>query len=149
MERAALLTLLLVASAAMAAMAAITACSSGKPAASSANAGKPADAADAASAADTADVASTAKPIDAADVNRPGEVPKPVDPAPRPCDHKVVAMSDPAQKQIQCANGESFVVRQAADGKWYPEMRVRAGAVPGYATPADAAQARCCPEAVR
>jgi len=130
MERAALLTLLLVASA-------VAACSSSKPAASGANAGNAADA------------ASTAKPIDAADVNRPGEVPKPVDPAPRPCDYKVVAMSDPAQKQIQCANGESFVVRQAADGKWYPEMRVRAGAVPGYSTPAEAAQARCCPEVER
>ena len=110
MERAALFTLLLVASA--------VACSSGKPAASSAHSPKPAD---------TANSAETAQPA--------------------PCDYKIVAMSDPAQKQIQCANGESFVVRQAADGKWYQEMRVRAGMVPGYATPDEAARARCCASA--
>jgi hypothetical protein len=108
MERAALLTLLLVVA---------VACSGGKSPMSSA---KPAA------------TASTAKPAD---------------PAAAPCDHKIVAMSDPAQRQIQCANGESFIVRQAADGKWYPEMRVRAGIVPGYATPDEAARARCCPPA--
>lgn len=60
------------------------------------------------------------------------------------CDYKVVPMSDPAQRQIQCGSGESFVVRRGNDGKWYEEMRVRAGTRPGYATPEDAAKARCC-----
>ena len=78
---------------------------------------------------------------------------KPADPAPAaqgatpsaaPCDFKVKAMSDPSQKQIQCSNGESFVVRLGPDGKWYEEMKVRAGIRPGYATPEEAARARCC-----
>jgi hypothetical protein len=56
-------------------------------------------------------------------------------------------MSDPAQKQIQCPNGESFVVRRGEDGKWHEEMRVRAGIRPAYDTPEDAARARCCPPA--
>jgi hypothetical protein len=123
MERAAL-ALLFVASA--------VACSSGKPPMSSAQPAQPAAPAETSSAA-------TAKAEDTAAPKAPA--------APAACDHKIVAMSDPAQKQIQCANGESFVVRQGKDGKWYPEMRVRAGIVPGYATPDEAAQARCCPPA--
>ena len=66
------------------------------------------------------------------------------DPAPPPCDHKVQAMADPGQKQIQCSNGESFVVRLGSDGKWYEEMKVRAGIRPGYTSPEEAARARCC-----
>jgi hypothetical protein len=120
MERAALALLL---------AAVAVACSSGKPPMSSA---QPA-------AADTAQPTAAATPADTAKAADPA--------APAACDHKIVAMSDPAQKQIQCANGESFVVRQGKDGKWYPEMRVRAGMVPGYATPDEAAQARCCPPA--
>ncbi|MEA2690760.1 MAG: hypothetical protein QOJ16_147 [Acidobacteriota bacterium] len=124
MERAAL-ALLIVASA--------VACSSGKPPMSSAQPAQPA------APAETATSAATAKAEDTAAPKAPA--------APAACDHKIVAMSDPAQKQIQCANGESFVIRQGKDGKWYPEMRVRAGIVPGYATPDEAAQARCCPPA--
>jgi hypothetical protein len=66
-------------------------------------------------------------------------------PTDRPrCDWKIVPLSDPGQKQIQCANGESFVVRRGEDGQWHEEMKVRAGLVPGYATPEEAARARCC-----
>ena len=70
---------------------------------------------------------------------------KPADPS--PCDFKVKAMSDPSQKQIECGgggNGETFIVRQGTDGKWYEEMKVRAGTRPGYGTPEEAARARCC-----
>jgi hypothetical protein len=78
---------------------------------------------------------------------------KPADPAPvareaaqpaAPCDFKVKALSDPGQKQIQCSNGESFVVRLGTDGQWHEEMKVRAGTRPGYASPEEAARARCC-----
>jgi hypothetical protein len=128
-------TLLLFACAAGTAGIAAIACSSGKPTMSSASAS-------------TAKPVDTAKPADTATPAKPADPPadSPADsPAVTPCDFKVVAMSDPAQKQIRCANGESFVIRQAKDGKWYPEMRVRAGIVPGYATPDEAGRARCCP----
>ena len=85
---------------------------------------------------------SDAKPAAAAEPAKPAE--PPAAPAAPACDYKVVAMSDPAQKQIQCGNGESFVVRRGDDGKWYEEMKVRAGTRPGYATPDEAAKARCC-----
>ncbi len=117
MLRAALLTLLLAAG---------VACSSGRPATSNASAAKTAKAA-------------TACP------HRRDLRPQPADPP--ACDYKIVAMSDPAQKQIQCPNGESFVVRRGEDGKWHEEMRVRAGIRPAYDTPEDAARARCCPPA--
>ena len=68
-------------------------------------------------------------------------------PAAAPCDFKIVAMADPSQKQIQCANGDSFVLRRGEDNKWYEEMRVRAGTRPGYATPDEAGRVRCCPQA--
>jgi hypothetical protein len=79
---------------------------------------------------------------------------KPADPAAgkgedRPCDAKVVPMADPSQRQIQCANGLSFVVRLGSDGKWYEEMKVRAGIRPGYSTPEEAARALCCGPAER
>jgi len=61
----------------------------------------------------------------------------------QPCDFKVVPLSDPAQRQIQCANGESFVVRLGVDGQWHEEVKARAGTAPGYATLATAARARC------
>jgi hypothetical protein len=61
------------------------------------------------------------------------------------CDYRIVAMSDPSQKQILCAGGESFVVRQGANGRWAEEMKTRAGTRPDYATPDEAARARCCP----
>ena len=74
---------------------------------------------------------------------------KPPDPQAKPadrpaCDARITALSDPGQKQVECPNGERFIVRRAADGKWYEEMKVRAGIVPGYATPEEAARARCC-----
>jgi hypothetical protein len=104
-------------------LAAGVACSSGRPATSSAGTVKMAS-------------ADTAKPAG-----------PPAAPAAPACDYKIVAMSDPAQKQIQCPNGESFVVRRGEDGKWHEEMRVRAGIRPAYDTPEDAARARCCPPA--
>jgi hypothetical protein len=87
-----------------------------------------------------------AEPATPATPANPAEPAKPAEPpaASAACDYKVVAMSDPAQKQIQCGNGESFVVRRGDDGKWYEEMKVRAGTRPGYATPNEAAKARCC-----
>lgn len=76
------------------------------------------------------------------------ETAKPADPPATPaCDFKVVSLSDPAQKQIRCGNGESFVVRRGEDGLWHEEMKVRAGTRPGYATPDEAGRARCCPPA--
>jgi hypothetical protein len=72
------------------------------------------------------------------------ETPDPKPAGPAPCDYKIVALSDPGQKQIQCANGESFVLRQGPDGKWQEEMRVRAGMRPSYSTLEEAARARCC-----
>jgi hypothetical protein len=69
---------------------------------------------------------------------------EPAKPADSPCDFKIVAMADPSQKQIQCANGDSFVLRRGEDNKWYEEMKVRAGTRPGYATPDEAGRARCC-----
>jgi len=105
-------------------LAAGVACSSGRPATSNAGTAQMAKSAD------------TAKPAD-----------PPAAAEPPTCDYKIVAMSDPAQKQIQCPNGESFVVRRGEDGKWHEEMRVRAGTRPAYDTPEDAARARCCPPA--
>ncbi|HKR62854.1 MAG TPA: hypothetical protein VJZ00_03910 [Thermoanaerobaculia bacterium] len=52
-------------------------------------------------------------------------------------------LNEPEQVRIDCANGTSFVVRRAADGKWYEEMRVRGGLQPAYASAADAASKRC------
>jgi len=75
---------------------------------------------------------------------KPASSTEPVSAAAAACGYKVVAMSDPAQRQIQCGNGESFVIRRGDDGKWYEEMKVRAGTRPGYATPEEAARARCC-----
>jgi hypothetical protein len=94
-----------------------------------------------ASSATAAAATTTAQPVHTATTSDP----KPAEPP--PCDYKIVAMSDPAQKQIQCPNGESFVVRRGEDGKWHEEMRVRAGIRPAYDTPEDAARARCCPPA--
>ena len=114
MERAALLMLLLAPLLALA-------CSSGRP-------GMP-----------------DAKPASTAEPAKPAEPPAPAaSEASAACDYKVVAMSDPAQRQIRCGDGESFVVRRGDDGKWYEEMKVRAGTRPGYTTPEEAAKARCC-----
>ncbi len=108
-------------------LAAGVACSSGRStvsnAANAANAAKPAE---------------PAKPAETADSSTAST------PAAAPCDFKIVAMADPSQKQIQCANGDSFVLRRGEDNKWYEEMRVRAGTRPGYATPDEAGRARCC-----
>ena len=120
MERAALLILLLSPLFALA-------CSTGRPPMSDA---KPVSSTEPAKAAEPAAPAASEAPAGSA--------------GSAACDYKVVAMSDPAQKQIQCANGESFVVRRGNDGKWYEEMKVRAGTRPGYATPDEAAKARCC-----
>jgi hypothetical protein len=87
---------------------------------------------------------SDAKPASSGESAKATEPPAPAASEAAACDHKVVAMSDPAQKQIQCANGESFVIRRGDDGKWYEEMKVRAGLRPSYATPEEAAKARCC-----
>jgi hypothetical protein len=103
------------------------ACSSGRPMPSLTNATAPTP---------------TAQPSSSAETAKPADPP-----AASPCDFKVLAMSDPAQKQIRCANGESFVVRRGDDGKWHEEMKVRAGLRPAYATPEEAARARCCPPA--
>jgi hypothetical protein len=69
-----------------------------------------------------------------------------------PC-YRVVPMAgaeaDEGRRQIECGNGGDggrFTLRRAADGKWYQEMKVRAGVVPGYATPEAAGKALCgCP----
>ena len=53
-------------------------------------------------------------------------------------------MADPSQKQVQCANGDSFVLRRGEDNRWHEEMKVRAGILPSYATPDEAGRARCC-----
>lgn len=61
-----------------------------------------------------------------------------------PC-YGIVTLSV-AQRRLECVNGDSFTLRLAADGKWYPEMKVRAGAVPGHASPQAAGKALCaCP----
>jgi hypothetical protein len=65
-------------------------------------------------------------------------------PAASPCDFKIVSMADPSQKQIQCANGDSFVLRRGEDNRWGEEMKVRAGTRPTYATLDEAGRARCC-----
>ncbi len=93
------------------------ACSSGRPPMSKASATKPAETADS------------------------SEAPKPAAP---PCDFKIVSMADPSQKQIQCANGDSFVLRRGEDNRWGEEMKVRAGTRPTYATLDEAGRARCC-----
>ncbi len=72
-----------------------------------------------------------------------------------PC-YRVVPMAgaetDESRRQIECGDGSQgsqggrFTLRRAADGKWYQEMKVRAGMVPGYATPEAAGKALCgCP----
>jgi hypothetical protein len=119
MVRAALFTLLLIPGIVW-----NSACSSGRPMKP-----QPSATTSAADSANTANAADTAKPANVANT---------------PCDFKIVAMADPAQKQIQCANGDSFVLRRGEDNKWYEEMKVRAGTRPGYATPDEAGRARCC-----
>jgi hypothetical protein len=59
-----------------------------------------------------------------------------------PC-FRVLAMPDERQRRLECANGDRFTLRRAADGQWYPEMKVRAGAVPGYASLDEAGRALC------
>jgi hypothetical protein len=58
-------------------------------------------------------------------------------------------MPDERQRRLECgagAGGDVFTLRLADDGKWYPETKVRAGAVPGHASPEAAGRALCgCP----
>ena len=130
MERAALLILFLAVT--------VLACSGGRPPRPSIS---------------TADTASPAAPP-AASRAAPPDTPPAAQPAAQPAappcgDFKVITLSDPAQKQIRCGNGESFVVRRGDDGLWHEEMKVRAGTRPGYATPDEAGRARCCAPASR
>ncbi len=50
---------------------------------------------------------------------------------------------DERRRRIECANGDRFTIRLADDGKWYPENKVRAGLVPGHASPEAAGKALC------
>lgn len=64
--------------------------------------------------------------------------------APQDCPYTTTQLSTPAQVQIDCSGGTSFVVRQRADGKWEQEARAVAGARPTYAGVEQAAKALCC-----
>jgi hypothetical protein len=58
-----------------------------------------------------------------------------------PC-YRVLPL-DERRRKLECGNGDRFTIGRAADGKWYPETKVRAGLVPGYASPEDAGKALC------
>jgi len=59
------------------------------------------------------------------------------------CDYKTTELSEPGQVQITCPNGDTFVVRRGADGKWSEEAKSRAGTRPSWASAEDAAKALC------
>lgn len=64
--------------------------------------------------------------------------------APASC-YKTAELS-PGQVRVDCANGESFVVRKGDDGKWREEAKSRAGSRPEFASLEEAAKTRCaCP----
>jgi len=58
-----------------------------------------------------------------------------------PC-YRVLPL-DEKRRTLECKNGDRFTIGLAADGKWYPENKVRAGLVPGYASPEAAGKALC------
>jgi hypothetical protein len=58
-----------------------------------------------------------------------------------PC-YRVLPL-DETRRKLECRNGDRFTIGRAADGKWYPEMKVRAGLVPGYESPEAAGKALC------
>jgi hypothetical protein len=58
-----------------------------------------------------------------------------------PC-YRVLPL-DEKRRKLECKNGDRFTIGLAADGKWYPEMKVRAGLVPGYESPEAAGKALC------
>jgi hypothetical protein len=58
-----------------------------------------------------------------------------------PC-YRVLPL-DEKRRTLACKNGDRFTIGLAADGKWYPETKVRAGLVPGYASPEAAGKALC------
>lgn len=60
---------------------------------------------------------------------------------PAPC-YKTVELS-PGQVRVDCANGESFVVRKGDDGKWREEAKSRAGSRPEFTSLDEAAKAHC------
>lgn len=58
-----------------------------------------------------------------------------------PC-YRVLPL-DEKRRTIECKNGDRFTIGRAADGRWYQEMKVRAGVVPGYESPEAAGKALC------
>ena len=84
-----------------------------------------------------------------------GRPPRPAPPAPAPDPAPAgtaparcytAAPLSPQQVKVECANGQSFVVRQGADGKWREEAKSVAGSRPAFASLDEAGRLRCgCP----
>jgi hypothetical protein len=49
----------------------------------------------------------------------------------------------PGQIRIDCADGNSFVVRRGPDGRWAEEAKSVAGSRPTFASVDEAARSRC------
>jgi hypothetical protein len=71
---------------------------------------------------------------------QPEETPAVASPAP-PC--YTTRELSPGQVWVDCTNGQSFVVRKGADGKWREEAKSRAGSRPDFASLEAAAKSRC------
>jgi hypothetical protein len=61
----------------------------------------------------------------------------------RPCAYKTTELSGPGQVQVECPDGQTFVLRRAADGTWSEEAKSRAGTRPTWKSLDEAARARC------
>lgn len=72
----------------------------------------------------------------------PGATPMP-DAADQPPCYRLTELSE-SQVQIDCANGQAFVVRRDADGRWAEERKAHAGVpAPSWERAEDAAAERC------